>query len=60
MSTKRTMLAKVARQCALALMDAGDAAKTWSAEDSRAWTRAVNALQVLSGHKIRVPPRGPS
>lgn len=47
-------MAQIARRATLDLMDAGNKKRTWTIEESRAWTRAVNALQTLSGHKIRV------
>lgn len=46
---------KVARECAVRLMDEGDIKRKWTPEEKRAWTKAFNALQELSGHKIRMP-----
>jgi hypothetical protein len=48
-----TNLQKVARRCTLMLLEVGDKKKQWKPEESAAWTRAFNALQRLSGHKIR-------
>jgi hypothetical protein len=45
-------LAKVARHGALALLEAGDTHKNWTAYQRQQWTKAFNALQRLAGKKI--------
>ena len=45
---------KHARQMALSLMLDGADQRRWTPELRRAWKAAVNALQRLSGHKIRL------
>ena len=49
-------LPRVARKCALRLLDAAAAERQrdWSPAKKRDWSTAFNALQRLSGHKIRL------
>ena len=48
-----TVMQKVARSCALSLLDAGDKQKKWTPEMRSSWTRAFNACNKLAGKKIR-------
>lgn len=50
-------LARTARFCAVSLMNEGGRTKRWTPEMKNNWTRAFNALQRLSGHKIRKTAR---
>jgi hypothetical protein len=53
-TAKPKPLKKVAREAAAMLLEAGERQKKWTPEMKASWTRAFNALQRLSGHKIRL------
>lgn len=43
---------KLARKCALDLLQAGAKKKSWTPYQRAQWTKAFNALQRLSGKKL--------
>ena len=48
---------KLARECALKMLDAAARKRTWTPEDRAQWAKAFNALQRLAG-KTTVWRRG--